>query len=295
MSTVVDTRVVQTREGGELCLEMAGDDRLGTVLLCAGTPNSRHIKRRWVDDAVQRGLRIVGYDRPGYGRSMPRPGLSIADGAGHAHAIADALGVDRLLVWGYSGGGPYALACAALLPDLVAAAAVVGCPAPYGAPGLDYLDGTGDRNREESELLLSDREAARKQTRADWEEFLKITPDEFLESWGSVLSSVDRAVMTAAYAEEFLASAKDGLSPGDQGWWDDDLAQMSPWGFELASIRIPVKVWHGRHDRFVPFQHGQWLAEHIPGAEAELSETDGHLTLLAEKIPALHEWLVGHL
>jgi pimeloyl-ACP methyl ester carboxylesterase len=73
------------------------------------------------------------------------------------------------------------------------------------------------------------------------------------------------------------------------------VAHLSPWGFELESIRVPAKVWHGRHDRFVPFQHGQWRAEHIPGAEAELSETDGHRTLLQHRIPAVHEWPLSHL
>ncbi len=70
---------------------------------------------------------------------------------------------------------------------------------------------------------------------------------------------------------------------------------MSPWGFDIDSVSIPVKVWHGRHDRFVPFQHGQWLAEHIPGAEAELSETDGHLTLFTNRVPEVHEWLLAHV
>jgi pimeloyl-ACP methyl ester carboxylesterase len=85
----------------------------------------------------------------------------------------------------------------------------------------------------------------------------------------------------------------DGLAPGDQGWWDDGVAHMSPWGFDLDSIRIPVKVWHGRHDRFVPFQHGQWLADNIPGAESALSDTEGHLTLPIERIGTVHEWLIS--
>jgi pimeloyl-ACP methyl ester carboxylesterase len=59
-----------------------------------------------------------------------------------------------------------------------------------------------------------------------------------------------------------------------QGWWDDGAAQLAAWRFDLASVRVPVKVWHGRHDRFIRFQHGEWLADHIPGAEAALSDSD---------------------
>ena len=86
----------------------------------------------------------------------------------------------------------------------------------------------------------------------------------------------------------------EGLAPVDDGWWDDGAAQLAPWSFALESIRMPVKVWHGRHDRFVPFQHGQWLAANVRGAEAELSESDGHLTLLLNRVPEVHEWLLSH-
>jgi pimeloyl-ACP methyl ester carboxylesterase len=110
----------------------------------------------------------------------------------------------------------------------------------------------------------------------------------------TLLSPEDAAVLTAEVAKHLDRQAHDGLAPGDQGWWDDGVAHMSPWGFDLKSIRVPVKVWHGRKDRFVPFQHGQWLAEHIPGAESELSDDDGHLTLIFGKFGDVHEWLVRH-
>ena len=111
-------------------------------------------------DAAERGIRLISYDRPGYGGSTPQPGRSIADGADDVRAIAEHLGIERLAMWGFSGGGPYTLACAALLPDLVAAAAVVGSIAPWMAPGLDYFTGMGQDNLEDMELFLSDRDAA---------------------------------------------------------------------------------------------------------------------------------------
>jgi pimeloyl-ACP methyl ester carboxylesterase len=86
-----------------------------------------------------------------------------------------------------------------------------------------------------------------------------------------------------------------GLAPGGEGWWDDGVAHLEPWGFDLKAIRIPVQLWHGRHDRFVPFQHGEWLASQIPGVEAHLTEVDGHITLLQRRVPEVHAWLVDHL
>jgi pimeloyl-ACP methyl ester carboxylesterase len=293
VSAVVETRVVQARDGRELCVEVAGEPAQRTVLLHNGTPNSRHLYRPWIDDAAGRGAQLISYDRPGYGGSTPQPDHTVADAAADVRALADALGIDRLAVWGLSGGGPYTLACAALLPDLVVAAAVVGSVAPWDAPGLDYMAGMGESNVDGIEKYLSDPEAARAEGHERREELLNVTPEQLLGAWKTLLSDVDAAVATGEFAAYIVHSMHDGLGPGDQGWWDDGVAHMTPWGFDLASIRVPVKVWHGRHDRFVPFQHGQWLAQHIPGAEAELSETDGHLTLLVDRIPAVHEWLLS--
>lgn len=290
----VTTRTVRMPDGRELCLEIAGDGER-TILVHNGTPNSRHLYGPWIEDAIARGVRLISYDRPGYGESTPRPGHRVADAAADVRAVAEQLRVDRLLVWGLSGGGPYTLACAALLPELVAAAAVLGSLAPWDAPGLDFLAGMGEDNADGVKRHFDDPEADRRETQERREELLQTTADELHEQMQSLLSDVDAAALTGEFAEWMAQSTHDGLAPSDQGWWDDGVAHLSPWGFELDSIRIPVKVWHGRHDRFVPLQHGQWLAEHVPGAEAELSDSDGHLTLLTNRIPEVHEWLMSHV
>ena len=289
----VQTRIVEA-DGRALCVEVAGAPAGPAVLVSAGTPNSRHLYRGWVEDAQARGIRLIGYDRPGYGGSDPQPGHSVADAADDVRAIAAGLNIDRLAVWGHSGGGPYALACAALLPTLVCAAAAVASVAPYGAPGLDFFAGMGEENLEDVQLFFDDQEAWRRKTEQERVELLQATVDQLVEAWKTLLSDVDLAALSGAYAEHTVESIKDCLEPGAQGWCDDGLAHLSPWGFALDSIRVPVKVWHGRQDRFVPFQHGEWLAAHVPGAEAELTDNDGHLTLLVDRIPDVHEWLLSH-
>jgi pimeloyl-ACP methyl ester carboxylesterase len=291
--TSANTRTVETRDGRTLCVEVAGDgDR--SVLIHGGTPNSRHLLPLWIESATARGARLISYDRPGYGGSTPQPGRSVAHAAADTQAIAAALGIDRLAVWGFSGGGPHALACAALLPELVVASATVGSVAPWDAPGLDFFSGMGEDNVEDLTLYLDDPAAAREKSRQDRDEAMQVDADGLVEAWKTLLSPVDAAALTGEFAQFVVSSIQDGLAPGDDGWWDDGVAHMSPWGFALDSVRVPVKVWHGRQDRFVPFQHGQWLVEHVSGAEAALSEQDGHLTLLLDRADELHDWLLAH-
>lgn len=295
MLAEVETRTVRTEDGRELSVEVAGAPSGPTVLIHCGTPNSRHLFGPWIEDAAARGIRLLGYDRPGYGGSTAASGHSVADAAGDVRAIAEDLGIDRLAMWGFSGGGPYTLAGAALAPDLVVAAAIVGSLAPWGAPGLDFFTGMGQDNLDDIQLYFSDREASWEKCRKDWADTIAVTPEQLTVAWKSLLSPVDAKVLTGEFARHVVYCARDGLAPGDAGWWDDAEAHFAPWGFELDAIRVPVQVWHGREDRFVPFQHGEWLAEHIPRAEPHLSDTDGHLTLLVERFADIHGWLAGQL
>src|ERR1022692_4655862 len=273
-------RVVRTADGRTLAVEEAGDLDGRPVLVHMGTPNSRRLYGRNAADAPARALRLVSYDRPGYGGSAPQPGRTIADCAGDVRAICASLGIDRLAMWGISGGGPHVLACAALLPDLVTAAASLASPAPYGAEGLDWYAGMGQDNVDDFRLLHTDEDAARVKLEKDRVELLGAPAGDLAEGMKSLLSPTDAAVLTGELAGYLAYSLQEGLAPGGQGWWDDGLAEAGPWGFELAQISVPVLLLHGRQDLFVPFAHGQWLAAHIPGVEARLLDDDGHLTPL---------------
>jgi pimeloyl-ACP methyl ester carboxylesterase len=292
-------RTVRTPDGRTLAVEDAGDPAGRPVLVHLGMPDSRHLYGPWVADAAGRGLRLICYDRPGYGGSTPQPGRSIADCAGDVRAICAARGIDRLAMWGWSGGGAHVLACAALLPNLVAAAASLASLAPYGAEGLDWFAGMGQDNADYYRLLLANPEAARAETDKEREGLLAASASEVAQGFASMSAPVDAAVLQGeSEAAAWLAYAvHDGLAPGSQGYWDDGRAHLDPWGFELAGITVPVLLLHGRQDNFVPFGHGQWLAAHIPGVEARLLDNDGHLTLtLAEhRIGDVHAWLSQRL
>jgi len=290
----VTDRSVRTPDGRTLLVQEGGDPKGRPIMALAGTPNSRLLYEGHLALAEQQGIRLIGYDRPGYGGSTAQRGRTIADVVTDVCAILDALEIDRFAAWGVSGGGPHALACAALLPGRAVAVASLASPAPFNAPGLDYYEGMGELNVEDIKLMLVDTEAARAKNVADRETLMTATPEGIREFMQTLLSPVDAAVLTGDYAEFMARRIHDGLAPGAEGVWDDSWAMLQPWGFELDAIRVPLQLWHGRHDRFVPFSHGEWLAKAIPGVETHLSDDDRHLTLTQRRLPEINSWLLEH-
>jgi pimeloyl-ACP methyl ester carboxylesterase len=287
-------RVVGTTDGRALAVREGGDPRGHAVLVHPGMPSSRILYGRHLVDASRRGIRLISYDRPGYGGSSVHRGRSVADCAADVRAIIDALRIERLAVWGASAGGPHALACAGLLADRVVAAATLASSAPFDAEDLDWFAGTGEDNVEDDRLALSDPAAARAKLKADRDDLLNARAADFAEVYPTLFSPVDVAALSADLVEYNIQRLQAGLAPGIEGWWDDTLATLKPWGFSLETIQVPVMVWHGRHDRAVPFQHGEWLARRVPNAETHLSDEDGHLTLAQHRVPAIHSWLLRH-
>lgn len=208
-------------------------------------------------------------------------------------AIADNLGLDRFAVWGLSGGGAPALACAATLPCRVVAASSLGGVAPYDTEGIDWLAGQGEFNVEDFKLMLSNQAEWEVKSRQDANMMMKATRAELEQMLTTLLSEVDRSVLSDELVGYLQKQSQEAFKTGIRGACDDSLATSRPWGFDLASIQVPVQIWHGRHDKFVPFSHGEWLASRVPHAEAHLEKDEGHLSLFVRRIPEVHEWLAA--
>ena len=281
-----------TSDGRSLRVVEAGLPDGKPVLMHHGMPATGTLFGPHVRDALEKGIRLIGYDRPGYGGSSRRPGLTPADSADDVRTIAASLGLERIAIWGYSGGGPHTLACAALLPDLVVAACTLASPAPYGAPGLDYFAGMGQQNVDEIKLSLEDEAASFAKVPADRLEILELTPEAMSQNMQSLMSDADAAAHNGEFAEWLVGSMHEAVAISGEGWWDDGMSQLRPWGFDVAEIRVPFQLWHGRKDRFVPVQHGEWLAARIPGVDAHITSEDGHGTLAQYRIPEVHAWLL---
>lgn len=287
---------VPTPDGRNLDVMDAGEPAGAVVYYHHGTPGSCILAPEWVDDATSRGLRLIGHSRPGYGASDRLEGRTVGQVATDVAAVLDHLGVGRFATWGVSGGGPHALACAALLPDRVVAAASISGVAPYGMKDLDWVEGMGELNVQEFETAISgDRAAVLASADAMAEAFRGAGPEQLAQEMATILTPVDAAAMDTAFGEFLVASTAEGLLRGGAGSADDDLAFLAPWGFDVSSITVPVQVWQGEQDLMVPAAHGAWLAAHIPGAEAHLEPQLGHLTITATRIGEVHSWLAEHL
>jgi pimeloyl-ACP methyl ester carboxylesterase len=266
-------------QGRRLEVEVAGPEDGEPLVFHCGTPSAGLLFAPLVRVGAHRGLRHITYSRPGYGASSRHASHTVADCASDVAAIADGLGFERFFTLGWSGGGPHALACAALLPGRVLAAASIAGVAPWDAEGLDWLRGMGQENLDEFAAAEAGEEQLLAYLNQHGPELASATGAQLHSALGDLLSEVDSRALTGEFAEYLAASGRAALAHGVWGWFDDDMAFMRDWGFDLGAITRPVTVWHGAQDRFVPVAHGRWLAAHVAGARAQLRAQHGHVSL----------------
>ena len=266
------------RDGRTFAVAEWGDPAGIPCFMIHGTPGGRI--SWWKDPTIYArfGIRRLTIDRPGYGESTPQPGRLVADLVPDLVEVADALGLDRFVVTGGSGGGPHALALASMLPDRVIRCMASVSVAPYGVDGLDWMDGLTEGNVLEFQAALEGEEACRRLLTGLREELLTRLGAGRTDWMGDDyhLSEADKAMMVK-HLDRVRAQMVYSLVPGIDGWVDDDIAFTKPWGFEVTDIHVPIVLTYGRTDVLVPPAHGDWLAARIPGAEAWVDEDAGHM------------------
>lgn len=277
---MAETITVRTPDGRDLEVLQIGPAGGAPFVLHVGTPSAARDIPQVNRAARERGLRTVIYSRPGYATSTPAPGRSVAAAAADTRAVLDALDLDRFVTLGWSGGGPHALACAALLPGRCLAAATLAGVAPYPADGLNWLAGMGEENVTEFNAARAGEKELTAFLSAEAPGLATVTGAEVASALGGLVSDVDKAALTGDFADALAGSFRRAVSTGIAGWRDDDLAFVRPWGFALSDITVPVSVWQGGQDRMVPYAHGTWLAERIPGVRVHLYDDEGHLSLV---------------
>ena len=269
-------RDLQLADGRRLVVHDAGGSNASdelTLLWHHGTPQTGALLDPLLAAAGVRSLRLVSYARPSYGGSSPNRGRDVASAAADVARVADAFGLERFMVMGASGGGPHALACAALLPDRVAGAVTFASPAPYterfdwyaGMASPDGLRAAAAGREARERYAATEVFDERSFTVADW------------------------AALAGPWASLGRDAARAG-NDGPEGAIDDDVAFAVPWGFDVAEIGVPVLLIQGGQDRIVPLSHADALLRTIPTAEIWLRPRDGHVSVL-EACPVAMDWL----
>jgi pimeloyl-ACP methyl ester carboxylesterase len=283
---------VLTADGRRLAYRDHGDPSAAAIVSHHGTPGSR-LDRHPDEDAIlaELGVRMITYDRPGYGESDPQPGRRVVDAAGDAAAIADQLGIERFAVVGTSGGGPHALACSARLGARVSRVGVVVGAAPSDDPQFDFLAGMDQLNLDEFSAAAESEEALA----AFLEPFVaeaRRDPDALLDEIVKHLPAPDQEVFRRpdqrAIGRESIAES---VRQGSRGWVDDDRAFATGWGFPLSDAARETRLWQGELDVLVPRAHCAYLAERLPNARFDLIPGAGHA--LHDHWRAIVAWVGG--
>jgi pimeloyl-ACP methyl ester carboxylesterase len=275
-------RTLETPDGRTLAFAVWGDPYGFPILGLHGTPGCRLERWPHEDLFVDLGVCLVTHDRAGYGQSDRRRGRRVADEVADVRSLADELGFDQFGVTGGSGGGPHALACAALLPDRVVRATCRVGVAPLGDPGLEedeWLEEMDSENVKEFGWARAGEDVLTRELEAEdarIKERVAVDPATALE--GFELSESDRAHMARPETMQITReSTFERSRNGVGGWVDDDLAFLQPWGFDVAAISVPVLVWYGAGDVLVPRAHGEWLASNVPGCLVKVDDDAGHM------------------
>ena len=240
--------------------------------------------------ARNHGLRLVTMSRPGYGDSTRQAGRRVVDVVPDTAAVLAALGADRCLVGGWSGGGPHALACAARL-DAALAAFVIAGVAPYDCHDAEWASEMEADFLKVFDWALQGEERLHAELTADRKKMKDATLAEFMAADEGVLPESDKAMLGGELGDFYVASYREAVRNGVDGSLDDLLAFVKPWGFDLVEVEIPTMLWHGTADVTVPVAHGRWLASRLPHARIHIEEGEGHFSLIGALDRMLDELL----
>ena len=272
------------------------DSGSGYPILVQSGFGSRRLFPGAVLDAERAGFRLISYDRPGLGQSSPQPGRRVGDSIEDVRAIVDILGIERFAVWGSSGGGPYAVAAAAGLNDVVTSVGLFSPIGPYGTEQLDFTDGMGVDETFQNEIaaLLEDPTTARAGFMAQARDMLESqgSPDSWMSRWGD-LAGRD-AAHSVEWARYLAACAVDGFGDDGEGWWEDWCATFLPWDIDLARVTAPVSLWQGQQDEMVPQSHAHWYGGNLSTIEIHVVAGVDHTNIDENLRSAALQWFAQY-
>ena len=265
------------KDGRELEILDNGINSDSAIVFHHGTPGHASMWSDWLESAASAGIRAIAYSRAGYGTSDRHPGRSVISINNDIAQILDGKNIEKFVSIGWSGGGPHCLANT-LEPRNVGAISLAGVGA-YGIGDLDFLAGMGPENHDEFGAALKGEAVIDKWMQDNAGSMKSVTGAEIREAFGGLIGDADKAVLEGEAADHMAASMRSALAVSFDGWIDDDLVFIKPWGFDLGSITKPVFIWQGDDDFMVPHAHSYWLEKHIPTATLSFKSGEGHISL----------------
>ena len=271
---------IYLKDGRRLGYLSCGDETGLPVFYCHGFPGSRLEVLLADRMAACHSIRLIGIDRPGYGLSDTAPGRSLISWSTDLAELADYLGVTRFSVLGVSGGGPYAVACAFMLPSRLSSVGLACGLAPIGTTGIlsgmNLINRFGLQLSAEAPSLLS-------MVLAPISILLRKNPAVALSVMAARAKQPDRSFLRHGDIGSALCTTfREAMRFGAAGAVSDLRLYGAGWGFRLNRIRVPIDLWHGEKDHIVPVAMGRWMAATLPGCHATFLPEHGHFSLILE-------------
>jgi pimeloyl-ACP methyl ester carboxylesterase len=272
---------IRLRDGRKMGIALVGRDDGSSIIHCHGSGSSRLEVKLFATQAEHSGVRLIGLDRPGVGRSDPKPGYRLLDWPDDVGEVADHLGIERFAVEGLSAGGPYALACAAKIPQRLTACGLISTVSP---PDLMSKTGTGLMRAmwrvvpRVPRLLLLYARLVQRLTGSD-----AASIEGYLARYATRLGEADQQLLSNPEMRGQIAQVMaESFRQGAAGNLEVVMIETQPWGFQVEQMAFEkVFLWHGEQDRIMPVAPARLLAQRLPHCIATFYPAEGHFSTVA--------------
>ena len=262
-------------------------------MLHHGSPMEMLYFEDLLDSLAARGMRAIAYTRPGYGESTRLPNRNVIDNNSDLAAILAHQNIAQFVSCGWSAGGPPALASTLL--EGCRGASVVATPAPFDQPDLDGFAGMTEAFAAECRACSSSVNSSFAFKQSHIDDVKALTTELLLSAFSSRASFATYETEYKNMAHDLSKSLMRGIDPDTLGFAEDDHSWLKPWGFDIEAIDLPVQMWIGSNDEYIPVAHAEWFGNHVRAIDLHILVGQDHVSIMVEHIDAIIEAAIALL